>query len=128
MKRDRLESVARTTIEAYIRDLRESMDGSKGSESADVWWTGKRSMHDRWEDFKRARLSLGLSVVGSETLFKVIWRSHTEFAFFCQVSSRVRQCGALESKWDALRERTDAEAVKQRKAIREENTQKKHVL
>jgi hypothetical protein len=41
-KRNESESAERTHLESYIRDLRSTMEGSKGSDNQ-KWYTGKRS-------------------------------------------------------------------------------------
>eukprot|EP00965_Chrysotila_dentata_P022970 761097-Pleurochrysis_carterae.AAC.1 len=54
------------------------MEGVKGGGSSERFYTGKRSISARWNDFKSTRYALALPLVGSESLFKKIWCSHTE--------------------------------------------------
>ena len=43
------ESAERRHLEAYIRELRSTMEGSKGKQSAH-FFTGMRPVKQRWED------------------------------------------------------------------------------
>eukprot|EP00965_Chrysotila_dentata_P057878 1918732-Pleurochrysis_carterae.AAC.1 len=111
MQRDRLDSVARTTIEAHIADLCSAMEGSKGGASAGLFYTGKRSVADRWDDFKRARQHMALPVVVSLSLFQNIWSKHAEIRQYSAKSyPACDNCGKLLPSLDRLGERTDAEA------------------
>ena len=73
-----VESEQREHLEAYIRDLRSGMEGSKGgSTGSGKWFSGVRSMAKRWEDYTRMRREHGLPIVGSIHLFTKLWKAHT---------------------------------------------------
>ena len=70
------ESDQRRVINAYIRDLRAGMDGSKGgSRGSGKTFTGKAAKKQRWEAYKSARMRSRLPVVGSERLFYSCWNA-----------------------------------------------------
>jgi hypothetical protein len=72
------ESAQRRTLEAYIRELRGTMEGSKGKGTEGHFFTGKRPIKQRWEDYRKSRLDRSLPVVGSIHLFTKLWRAHDE--------------------------------------------------
>eukprot|EP00965_Chrysotila_dentata_P198795 6179026-Pleurochrysis_carterae.AAC.1 len=51
-KRDAVESQERSHLNAYIRHLRETMEGDKGSGTHGHWYTGSRTIKMRWNDYK----------------------------------------------------------------------------
>eukprot|EP00965_Chrysotila_dentata_P057687 1913000-Pleurochrysis_carterae.AAC.2 len=72
------------------------MEGDKEVVAHGHWYTGSRTIKQRWEDyatFRRARL---LPIIGSQSLFKF---------------------GLLESRLDQIGERNDPEAASKRKQI-----------
>ena len=72
--RSKVESEERAVIQAYIRMLREKMEGPKGgSKPKDKWHVPKKPMSQRWEDYRQHRLRAKLPVVGSSSLFEKIW-------------------------------------------------------
>eukprot|EP00965_Chrysotila_dentata_P259638 6213624-Pleurochrysis_carterae.AAC.2 len=77
---DRLDSIERESIEGYILELRDAMEGDKGALAGGVqkWHTGKLPSRIRFEDYKTSQIQSGLPVYGSHSLFKKIWKSHTE--------------------------------------------------
>lgn len=107
-----VESEERATINAYIRDMRSTMEGPKGgSAPTDRWRTDKLPMSKRWEEYRRSRLKKGLRVIGvaripahactspcswahshdnpcslpfsgSESLFTKVWNEHTEIVVY----------------------------------------------
>lgn len=73
------ESKERAHLEAYIRSLRENMEGPKGGyERHDKWHTGSLPISRRWEQYKKSRHQKKLPVIGSESLFTKLWRQHHE--------------------------------------------------
>ena len=75
----RAESEERAHLNAYIRGLRDSMEGPKGgSDPIDKWRTAKMSMPKRWQQYKEGRTKKGLPIIGSQELFKVLWAEHDE--------------------------------------------------
>eukprot|EP00965_Chrysotila_dentata_P204203 6182191-Pleurochrysis_carterae.AAC.1 len=118
--RDKLQSDVRTFIEAYIRDLRSAMEGDKGGASFDHYYTGSRSGNLRFKDYKSFCMSRSLPVLGSESLFKRIWREHTEIREYSAKSHpKCDECGLIESALDRLGFANDAEAVAERKTLNE---------
>jgi hypothetical protein len=109
------ESFARRTIDAYIRRLRGTFEGGKGKEKVDQWHTGKRSLAMRYADFAKERRNAKLPEVGSEWLFRQMWKQHTEIKEFCAKGHPVcEKCGETQIVYDKLEGRTDAAAVQQR--------------
>ena len=105
--RDKLESDTRVHLEAYIRDLRSTMEGSKGSDEI-VWHTGKRSGALRWSDYKKHRMDRSLPVIGSQALFVKLWVAHAEIRQHGVTGHALCvQCGECESERDELEGRTD---------------------
>lgn len=66
-------------MNAYIRALRNGLEGPKGgSDPKDKWTIGKMTIPKRWQQYKKSRIRKGLKVVGSMSLFKKVWRDHSE--------------------------------------------------
>ena len=64
-------------MEAYIREIRLSMEGSKGGhDGSGKYFTDYRPISKRWEDYRRFRNQHGLPVVGSIHLFTKVWKNH----------------------------------------------------
>ena len=104
----------RGIIDAYIRRLRGTYEGSKGKESQ-KWFTGKRALTKRWDDFKKYRAEHALPVVGSVGIFRELWKSHTEILEQGATGNPIcERCGEYETLYDSLEGRTDATAVKAR--------------
>eukprot|EP00965_Chrysotila_dentata_P234927 6200443-Pleurochrysis_carterae.AAC.1 len=76
--KEKLDSVEREHLNAYIRDLRSSMEGDKGGATSGHWHTGKRCCKLRWEDYCKTRARKSLPVVGSFSLFYILWKEHSE--------------------------------------------------
>lgn len=73
------QSRERAHLEAYIRAVREEMEGPKGGyEVHDKWHTGKVPISRRWEQYKKSRFQKKLPVIGSESLFTKLWSQHGE--------------------------------------------------
>ena len=110
------ESAARGIIDAHIRRLRSTYEGSKGKDTAGVWHTGKKALKTRWRDFVKERENAGLTVVGSEWLFIQVWKSHDEIKEFGACGHPVCDtCGKTQIAYDKLEGRTDDAAVQQRR-------------
>ena len=111
------ESAERRHLEAYIRELRSTMEGSKGKQSAH-FFTGKRPVKQRWEDYVIGRNNAQLPVIGSLPLFKKLWAAHNEIIQTKASGHDICDtCGALQVRRDALEGRTDAVAEAERKAL-----------
>eukprot|EP00965_Chrysotila_dentata_P182699 6032471-Pleurochrysis_carterae.AAC.1 len=65
-----VESKERAYIEAWIRDLRSGMEGSKGSGTSDVWHTARMPVGKRYQQYCDERICAKLPVVGSRSLFE----------------------------------------------------------
>lgn len=111
------ESAERRHLEAYIRELRSTMEGSKGKQAAH-FFTGKRPVKQRWEDYVIGRNNAQLPVIGSLPLFKKLWAAHNEIIQTKASGHDICDtCGALQVRRDALEGRTDAVADAERKAL-----------
>ena len=116
--RVRAESMQRRTLEAYIRSLREGMEGAKGRDAPYNWSTGKRTVPKRWDDYRKFRIRKKLPVVGSLKLFAKLWKAHTEIhEFGAKGHPKCDECGKIESRRDALEERRDEAAVELKKDL-----------
>ena len=101
----------RGIIDAYIRRLRGTYEGSKGRETL-CWHTGKRSIPKRWDDFKKHRAQNALPDVGSIGVFRQLWNSHTEILEQGATGHPIcERCGEYEALYDRLEGRTDAAAI-----------------
>ena len=119
------ESAARGIIDAHIRRLRSTYEGSKGKGKIGVWHTGKKALRRRWEDFVKERQDAKLPVVGSQWLFRQVWQSHDEIHEFGATGHPVcDQCGKTQMAYDKLEGRTDEAAVQQRRDA--DTTQAQH--
>lgn len=77
--RARGESLQRAHLNAYIRNLRQGLEGPKGgSAPTDKWTVGKMTLPKRWEQYTTHRMKKGLSVIGSLSLFTKLWKEHSE--------------------------------------------------
>lgn len=77
------ESVERAHLNAYIRSLRDGMEGPKGGFAVhDKWRTGKVPISRRWEEYTRRRHQMKLPVIGSIHLFRKLWNAHKEIREF----------------------------------------------
>lgn len=77
------ESVERAHLNAYIRALRESMEGTKGGyEVRNTWRTGSMPLAKRWEQYVANRNQKKLPIIGSQALFAKLWREHAEIQEF----------------------------------------------
>ena len=92
--------------------------GLKGHKQSAHFFTGKRPVKQRWDDYVIGRNNAQLPVIGSLPLFKKLWAAHTEIIQtkasghdICDI------CGALQVRRDALEGRTDAVADAERKAL-----------
>jgi hypothetical protein len=74
--RQEQESVAARCIDAYIRDRRSVMNGSKGSSRGSAKsYTAKESMSVRYQGYRNDRISSKLPVLGSKRLFTKRWKA-----------------------------------------------------
>ena len=115
--RDKLASAERVHLNAYIRDLRSTMEGSKGSDTP-KWHTGKRSGELRWGDYERDRRRKNLPVIGSKHLFVKIWAEHSEIVQDVAVGhAKCDACGRIQTRWDELEDRNDEHGRKEQRAL-----------
>ena len=112
------ESNERRHLEAYIRDLRSSMEGSKGKAAVNQWFTGRRTMPQRWEDYRKHRLDKKLPIIGSVHLFTKLWKAHDEIMELKATGHEVcDDCGKNQAERDRYEGRTDNHAIAERKRI-----------
>ncbi|KAL1521156.1 hypothetical protein AB1Y20_022709 [Prymnesium parvum] len=120
--REKKESMQRSHLNAYIRDLRSTMEGDKGGSSEGKWYTGKRSVALRWADYKKSRQKKSLPIIGSESLFTKLWKEHEEIVQYGAVGhAKCKDCGKHDAELDGLGDRTDSVAQERRKALAEWN-------
>ena len=102
------QSSERRHLEAYIRDLRSSMEGSKGKAAVGRWFTGRRPVPQRWEDYRKSRMEKQLPVIGSLALFKKLWAAHEEIVEQKATGHDIcDECGANKAARDKYEGRTD---------------------
>ena len=96
--RHKVESDARRIINAYIRDLRASMTGSKGgSKGTGNLYTGKRSLSQRWQLFRDFRIGKKLPTVGSLKLFSKCWKEQENIVELSATGhSKCDECAAIQ--------------------------------
>ena len=117
-KKEKLVSKERQHLEAYIRNLRGTMEGTKGGDDPDTWFTGKRSMALRWEDYRKERIAQSLPIIGSSALFTKIWHIHAEIIQQGSCGHAVcADCGGFESRRDKIEGRHDAAAKAERQQL-----------
>ena len=116
-KRKRATKVShdRSILDAYVRRLRGTFEGSKGKQALG-WHTGRRSIPKRWEDFKKHRTANALPLVGSLDVFRDVWNSHSEIHEEGATGHCIcDDCGDHQAVYDKLEGRTDAAAAAQRR-------------
>ena len=115
------ESTERRHLEAYVRELRSSMEGSKGKATAGRFFTGKRPLPQRWDDYVKSRKTRGLPVIGTLRLFQKIWKEHDEIVDVKATGHEIcDDCGRIKAARDQYEGRTDAVAVAERKRLDEQ--------
>ena len=99
----------RRTINAYIRDLIDKMEGSKGgSRGSDRRFTGKQAKRQRWKAYQKARIDAKLPVVGSERLFIECWDEVTNVVeISAKGHSKCDECSRIDVLRDTISLRTD---------------------
>ena len=107
--RESRESDQRRVINAYIRDLRLGMDGSKGgSRGSGKTFTGKAAKKQRWEAYKNARVKARLPVVGSERLFYNCWNAQENLVELeAKGHALCDECAKCRVLHDQIDDRTD---------------------
>eukprot|EP00965_Chrysotila_dentata_P219560 6191214-Pleurochrysis_carterae.AAC.1 len=110
--KERIQTDQTAYIEAWIRDLRDGMEGSKGRERSDTWHTAKMPTKKRWEEYRDSLIRAKLPVIGSQSLFEKIWRKHTEIRQIgAKKHAKCDTCGGFEVELDAIKnKRNDAHA------------------
>ena len=111
------ESNVRRHYHAYIRKLRGSFEGSKSVQSL-AWFTGKRTLEQRWTDYSKHRTSNGLPVLGSKHTFFKVWKDHKEIIEMTSQGHPICDtCGHIQIERDRLEGRHDAWAVDARRGF-----------
>lgn len=100
------------------------MEGSKGgSRGYNLYFTSKKSLQARWDEYLVACKSRQLPVQGSFSLFKEVWRQHNEIHQTTAKGHPVcDECGLIKAervKWEGRTDpaaRLALAALKERKA------------
>jgi len=96
------DSLERGHLMAYIRAQKKQMEGTKGGVAgADKVHTSYMPMGKRWDAYKKSRTDKGLPIIGSETLFRELWKSSNIEEDKAIGHPNCDLCGEL----DAMRER-----------------------
>ena len=113
------EGVERAHLEAYIRSLREGLEGPKGgSQSTDTWSIEKTSFSKRWETYQRSRTNAGQPVIGSVSLFKKIWAGHREIhEITAKGHATCDECGQRAAARVPYENRTDTVAMEHKRQL-----------
>ena len=103
------QSMERGHLEAYIRSLRGTTEGPKGgSQANDKWSTAKMSIPQRWQEYVKARTSAGQPIIGSQPLFKKLWKAHNEIREFgAKGHATCDECGEIEAELAKYAGRSD---------------------
>ena len=109
-------------MEAYIRDLRSTMEGDKGGTAGTgKYYCGKRTLKQRWKDYKDSRKELGLQVIGSQSLFSHLWKKHEEIRETkAKGHSKCDICGRLQVEKCKYQFNRDEYSIQRLKELHEE--------
>lgn len=129
-KRKELEHSARRQINAYLRNLRESMEGSKGgSRGSGKSYTGKQSKKARYEAYRKSRIDCKEPVLGSQKLFNKCWDAQEGIVELRRTGhQKCNECSEIETDRDTYEQRADAVAREKMREIeaREERHRNEH--
>ena len=104
------ESAERAHLAAYIRSIRSTMEGPKGgSDPVDKWRTSYLPISKRWKEYERTRRAAGLPIIGSESLFKLLWKESGISEDKAKGHAKCTRCGELEVEREKYAGRVDAE-------------------
>ena len=91
-------SFQRAHLSAYIRSVKESMEGTKGgSAKSDRWHTGYMPMAKRWLKYKASRAAKALPVIGCISLFRSLWKASRVYEDKATGHPKCETCGELQS-------------------------------
>ena len=125
-----IESDAARIINAYIRNLRLGMEGSKGgSRGQGKTFTGKQAIKQRWETFKASRTKARLPVVGSQRLFAKSWAQQDGLVELeAKGHALCDECFKIRNLHDQIDDRTDEAGRQQQRdlELREEIHRSEH--
>ena len=112
LQRRQKQSKEAAHLDSYIRDLRSAMEGSKGGTGGTgKFYTGKRSMKVRWEDYKRSRRAAKQPIIGSLSLFKKLWAQHAEIKEFkAKGHAKCDVCGKIQTEMAKFENNRDEES------------------
>lgn len=118
-KREELKSEARRAIDAYIRNLRESMEGSKGgSRGAGKSYTGRQSKRQRYRLYCQSRAKAKLPPLGSEKLFTQCWNAQEGIVELRRTGHDIcDECCEIATLRDTYEHRADAAAREQMRLV-----------
>lgn len=128
--REREMHQARRVINAYIRNLRESMEGSKGgSRGEGKSYTGRQSKRMRYQAYCSHRIKHQLPVLGSEKLFTSCWKAQEGIVELRRTGHNIcSECCAIATQRDIYEGRHDEAARENMTLIeqREEQHRQEH--
>lgn len=118
-KRQGQKEEARRCIQAYIRYLQAGMEGSKGgTRGSGKYFTGKQSMHSRYEAYRKWRIQQKLPVLGCEKLFKQCWKAADGIVELgAKGHSTCDECAKIQVARDTWEKRADAQGRAEMAAI-----------
>eukprot|EP00965_Chrysotila_dentata_P181886 6005023-Pleurochrysis_carterae.AAC.1 len=119
--RESQESKEAVAIEAWIRRLKDEMEGLKGKEKTDVWYTAKLPVRKRWHEYRDSCIRAKRPVIGSQSAFEKLWRKHKEIR---QISAKKHAkcdtCGKLQVQMDSAKRLSDAHGRELQKDINQQ--------
>ena len=107
--RQQQEGQERAAIEAYIRELRTSLEGPKGgSDPNDKWTIGYLPMSERYSQYRRKCNESKVPVLGGLKLFEKIWAEHNEIVNVKATGhAKCDECGLIAVERGKVKGRMD---------------------
>jgi hypothetical protein len=112
-----IESEGRRHIGAYIRNLLDGEEGSKGgSRKGGKRFIPRDSKRARWKDYSKSRTRLRLPIYGSERLFGTVWDEQTNIVEISTTGHSICDtCTKIQVRKDKYGDRKDAHAAEESK-------------
>lgn len=118
---DNQESFQRAHLNAYIRSVRSSMEGPKGgSDPVDKWHTTYMPISKRWKEYEQRRRAAGLPIIGSQSLFTILWNESGISEDKATGHAKCTRCGELGVEREKYAGRMDEEGKKQLARVEQE--------
>ena len=115
------DSLERAHLAAYIRSVRSTMEGPKGgSDPVDKWHTTYLPINKRWKEYERHRRASGLPIIGSESLFRILWKESGISEEKAVGHAKCNRCGDLEVEREKYAGRMDEEGKRQLARVEKE--------